>query len=93
MAAIGEFAITVRHEINNALTAIVAESQFLLAGESDLTDSQRASAHNVYESARRIARNVEKMTSLEAAPTAAYVGDVQMVDLEAAASRPPVHPS
>lgn len=87
LAGIGEFAITVRHEINNALTAIVAESQFLLAGDSDLSESQRASAHNIYECARRIARNVEKMTSLEDAPTTTYVSGVRMVDLERAASR------
>jgi signal transduction histidine kinase len=86
MAAIGQFAVTVRHEINNALTAIVAESQFLLAG-SDLTESQKASAHNIYESARRIARNVEKMTNLADAPVTTYVGQVQMVDLERAQTR------
>ena len=92
MAAIGQFAITVRHEINNALTAIVAESQFLLAGESDLTESQRASAHNIYESARRITRNVAKMTSLDDAPTTTYVGDVKMVDLKNAAVHRPADP-
>lgn len=88
MAAIGQFAVTVRHEVNNALTAIVAESQFLLAGGSDLTESQKASAHNIYESARRIARNVEKITNLEDAPTTTYVGDVKMIDLARAKARP-----
>jgi signal transduction histidine kinase len=88
MAAIGQFAVTVRHEVNNALTAIVAESQFLLAGGSDITESQKAAVHNIYESARRIARNIERMTKLEDAPVTTYLGDVKMVDLAKAKTRP-----
>ena len=80
MASIGAFAVTVQHEINNALFAIVAESQFLLAGSS-LMESEHASVTNIFDSAKRITRTIEEITSLATAPTTTYLGDVKMIDL------------
>ena len=84
MAAIGEFAVTVRHEINNALTAIVTESELLSADDSSLTEDQKQSAKNIHSGAVRIAESVRKITSLEDAPVTGYAGAVKMVDLGAA---------
>ncbi len=83
MASIGAFAVTVQHEINNALFAIVAESQFLLSG-SGLMESEHASVTNIYDSAKRITRTVEEITNLATAPTTTYLGDVKMIDLNKA---------
>lgn len=87
MAAIGQFAVTIRHEINNALTAIVTESQLLSSEESSLTEDQKASARNIHEAAMRIAMNIRKMTNLADAPVTTYGGGVKMVDLAAARVR------
>lgn len=84
MAAIGQFAVTIRHEINNALTAIVTESQLLASDDSSLTEDQKASARNIHEAAMRIAVNIRKMTNLADAPVTTYTGGVKMVDLERA---------
>ncbi len=84
MAAIGQFAVTIRHEINNALTAITTESQLLSSPGSSLTEEQKASVQAIHKSAMRIAGDVKKLTNLADAPVTTYAGNVMMVDLEAA---------
>ena len=84
MAAIGEFAVTVRHEINNPLTVIVTESELLSADDASLTEDQKQSAKNIHLGAMRIADVVRKITRLEDAPTTDYAGSVRMVDLGSA---------
>ncbi len=87
MAALGQLALTVKHEVNNALTAIVAESQFLMGAKEGLTQEQQTSIETVHESAARIARDIGKITRLETAPVVDIVGDAKMVDLGAATYR------
>ncbi|MGD2136431.1 MAG: histidine kinase dimerization/phospho-acceptor domain-containing protein [Gemmatimonadales bacterium] len=84
MAAIGQFAVTVRHEINNALTAIVTESQLLAADQEGLNADQQASAESIHHAAMRIAENVRKITNLADAPVTTYAGGIKMIDLESA---------
>ena len=87
LAAIGQFAVAVRHEINNALTAIVTESQLLGSEGSGLTEDQKASAESIHESAMRIAAHVKKITNLSDAPVMTYMGNVKMLDLAKAKTR------
>jgi two-component system cell cycle sensor histidine kinase/response regulator CckA len=87
MAAVGQMAVTVQHEINNALTSIVAESQFLLAPQAALDPTQQASARNIQDSARRIVSTVKRMANLANAPATSYVGGVKMIDLGAAKTK------
>jgi signal transduction histidine kinase len=89
MAAIGQFAVTVRHEVNNALTAIVTESQLLAESEPDLTEDQKLSANNIHAAAMRVAASVRKITSITDAPVTPYAGAVKMVDLDAASEKEP----
>ncbi len=86
LAAIGEFAVTIRHEVNNALTAIVAESQLLSETEEHLSSDGKAAAKTIHQAALRIAADVRKLTSLADAPVTEYVPGVQMIDLRAARS-------
>ena len=83
MAAIGEVAVTLRHELNNALQAITAEAGVLQAG-GGLSDVDRESVNTILEMARRIQRDVQKLATLTDAPATSYLGDVKMVDLGAA---------
>jgi signal transduction histidine kinase len=87
LAAVGQLAVTVRHELNNALTTIVAESHLLAEVDQDLTGEQRDSAKAIYQSAQRIANDVRKLTNLATAPTTEYEGGVQMLDLRTATER------
>jgi len=86
MAAIGQFAVAIRHEINNALTAIVTESQLLSAQGSSLTEDQKESAQGIHDAALRIATNIRKITNLADAPVTTYTGGIMMVDLASAKS-------
>ncbi len=86
MAAIGQFAVAIRHEINNALTAIVTESQLLSTEGSSLTEDQKESAQSIYDAATRIATNIRKVTNLADAPVTTYTGEIMMVDLASAKS-------
>lgn len=87
LAGIGQLAVTIRHELNNALTTIVAESHMLAELERGMTEEQRASARAIHEAAQRIAADVRKLTNLESAPLAEYPGGVRMIDLSRAQER------
>lgn len=80
LAAIGEVAVTLHHELNNALQAITAEAEVLRAGELDPTD--KASADTILDMARRIRKDVQQLATLTEAPSVQYVGDVKMVELK-----------
>ncbi len=84
LAAIGEFAVTIRHEVNNALTSIVAESQLLSETEPGLSNEGKAAAKSIHQAALRIAGDIRKLTSLTNAPSTEYAHGIQMIDLKAA---------
>lgn len=87
MAGIGQVAVTVRHEVNNALTAIVAESQILAEARDGLSDEQRVSARAIKDAALKIAEDLRKLTNLADAPVTEYTRGVNMLDLRAARTR------
>lgn len=83
-AAIGQLAVAVRHEINNALTAVVTESE-LLASDPKLDGEQRSSAAAVHRGALRIAEHIRKITTLtDDAPVTVHPGGLEMLDLSSA---------
>ena len=88
LAVVGQLALTVRHQLNNALGTIVGESEMLVHMEQDLTDEQRESAQAIHEAALRISADVRKLTNLESAPVTEYLDGVEMLDLPGARERP-----
>jgi signal transduction histidine kinase len=87
MAAIGQIALTMKHEINNALTPLVTETELLLENDADLNEKQRNSIDRIKQSAFRISSDLDKITRLEDAPTAEFFEGVEMIDLSAARVR------
>jgi len=84
LAAIGEVAVTLRHELNNALQAITAEAGMLKKSPS-LSEQDREGLETILDMARRINGDVQKLSTLtEAPPSASYLGERRMVDLEGA---------
>lgn len=79
LAAIGQVAVTLRHELNNALQAITAEASVLQAGSPSSAD--QASAQTIMEMARRIQKDVQQLATLTDTPTTEYLGGQQMLDL------------
>jgi PAS domain S-box-containing protein len=85
--AVEQLAVTIRHEVNNSLTTIVADAQQLVAEDSGLNEEQRAVAKRVHEAGLRIAQDIKRITELSAAPVTDYAGGVKMLDLDAARKR------
>lgn len=79
LAAIGEVAVTLRHELNNALQAISAEAGVLQAG-SALDPHGRESVTTIMDMTRRIQGNLQKLATLTDAPSTTYVGQTKMVE-------------
>jgi signal transduction histidine kinase len=88
LVAIGQMAVTIRHEMNNALTAIIAESHLLSELDDTLNEDQRDSARAIYDAAQRIAADVKKLANLTSAPVTEYDMGIQMLDLHGAEHKP-----
>ena len=83
LAAIGEVAVTIRHEVNNALAAIVGEAGLLRAGAGRLSQEDRAGIETILEMANRIGADLKRLSTLDEAPVTSYVGETMMVRLDA----------
>jgi signal transduction histidine kinase len=82
VAVVGQVAVAMRHEVNNALATIVAEGQ-LLERDARLTHPEdKASLDNIMQMARRIQASIEKLANVSHAPVTHYAAGVQMIDLE-----------
>ena len=79
LAAIGQVAVTLRHELNNALQAITAEASVLQSGGLSKTD--QASAETIMQMARRIQKDVQVLATLTDDATTGYLGEQRMLDL------------
>jgi signal transduction histidine kinase len=82
LAAIGEVAVTIRHEVNNALSAIVGEAGLLRAGAGRLSQEDRAGIETILEMANRIGADLKRLSMLDEAPVTSYVGETMMVKLD-----------
>src|SRR5205085_6950846 len=79
LAAIGEVAITLRHELNNALQAITAEADVLRA--LPLSAHDLAGVDTILDMADRIQADVKKLATLTDEATTDYLPGTKMVDL------------
>jgi C4-dicarboxylate-specific signal transduction histidine kinase len=84
VAAVGEVAITIRHEVNNALAAILGEAGLLRETTAPLRPEDRKGVETILEMAGRVAADLKKLSSLVDAPTTEYLAGVKMVDLASA---------
>jgi DNA-binding response OmpR family regulator len=82
LAAIGEIAVTLHHEINNPLMAAFADVELLLA-DSAAPESRRQALESVMESLCRIRDIVRRIGSIREVRAKSYLPGIRMVDLEA----------
>src|SRR3979411_3157254 len=81
VAVIRQLAVTMRHEVNNALAAILAEGQ-LLEHDAVLTHpGDKQSLQNIMTMARRIQHSIDTLVNVTHAPITEYVEGVPMIDL------------
>lgn len=86
MAVIGQLAIAIRHEVNNALATLLAEAQLVEGSGRIAHPEDRESLRHIADMAKRIRDSVEKLTRLTDAPVKDYLPGVPMVDIEKARS-------
>lgn len=84
VAAVGEVAITIRHEVNNALAAIIGEAGLLRETKAPLAPEDRKGVETILEMGNRVAASLKKLSSLDDAPTREYLAGARMVDLKSA---------
>ena len=81
VAVVSQVAVTIRHEVNNALATIMAEAQLLM--HSDELDAEQAkSVRHILEMAKRVRDSMDRLATLTRTPTTEYVPGVEMIDLD-----------
>lgn len=81
LGAILETAVTVNHEVNNPLTAILGNVQLLLLKREDLDDELRTKLKTIEQSAMRIRDVTQRLLRLTSPRTVEYSGGTRMVDI------------
>lgn len=80
VAVVSQVAITIRHEVNNALASIMAEAQ-LLQRAGGLTADQETAVRHILDMSRRVRDSMDRLSTLTRTPTTEYVPGVKMIDL------------
>ena len=65
LAAIGEVAVTVNHEINNPLTVIIGNAEFLLHDLEDADDETLSKVQTIVSESKRIARITRSLRAVD----------------------------
>jgi signal transduction histidine kinase len=74
-------AVAIRHEVNNALAAIVAEGQLLEMDARITHPEDKQSLDNIMMLAHRVRDSIEILTRVSHAPVTDYSEGVRMIDL------------
>src|SRR6266567_771601 len=78
---VGQLAIAIRHEVNNALATIVAEAQILAQDARLEHPEDKEAVDSMLVMARRFQDSLERLTRVTHAPTTDYVEGLKMIDL------------
>jgi len=81
-AAITETAVTVNHEINNPLTAILGNTQLLLMNEKNLSGEMIAKLKTIEKSAIQIRETTAKLMSIVEPVRTPYASGLNMIDID-----------
>lgn len=81
LLAVKDTAVTVNHEVNNPLTAILGNVQLLLLHRKDLDDDLVAKLRTIEASAMRIRDVTQKLLRLTSARRVSYAEGTSMLDL------------
>jgi signal transduction histidine kinase len=82
VAVIGQVAVTIRHEVNNALAAIVAEGQLLEMDARITHPEDKKSLDNIMKQTQRVRESIDTLTRVSHAPVTDYTEGVKMIDLQ-----------
>jgi signal transduction histidine kinase len=88
-AAITETTVTINHEINNPLTAILGNTQLLLMSKDKLPADTISKLQTIERSAVKIRETTSKLMSIIEPVTTPYVSGLEMIDIEKSKKREP----
>lgn len=74
-------AVTMRHEINNALTSLIGNAELILRRANELDPLVVARVNEIARQGRRIQTVLDRLEALSEIRTTTYYGGVQMIDL------------
>lgn len=80
--AVLEAAVTISHEVNNPLTAVLGNTQLLLLKKEQFPPEVQEKLKVIEESALRIREVTQKLMNIEEPVSTEYVEGVKMLDLE-----------
>jgi DNA-binding response OmpR family regulator len=80
LAAIGQLAVTISHNVNNPLMVAFAEVGLLLE-DSGLTPAHRASVGSIRQALERVRETLARVATLRHDQTTDYLDGVKMIDL------------
>ncbi len=82
LAAIGEIIVTVNHEINNPLSAVISLAEILeLMVQSGNKDKIRESANGIVKGANRIKKVTERLSQISSSASEEYIDGIKMTIL------------
>ena len=81
LAVLGQIGVTVRHEVNNPLTVVVGNTDWLLQELTDLTGEGRRALEAVRANALRIRDIVKKLEDIQTDRVTEYVSGIEMIDI------------
>ncbi len=81
-AAITETAVTINHEVNNPLTAILGNTQLMLMSRDKLPADVVAKLETIERSAIKIRETTAKLMSIIEPVTGPYASGLEMIDIE-----------
>jgi len=87
-AAITETTVTVNHEINNPLTAILGNTQLMLMSREKLPADIVVKLETIERSAIKIRETTTKLMSIIDPVTTAYASGLEMIDIEKSKKKP-----
>jgi len=88
-AAITETTVTINHEINNPLTAILGNTQLMLMSRDKLPADIVAKLETIERSAIKIRETTAKLMSIIEPVTSPYASGLEMIDIEKSKKKKP----
>jgi signal transduction histidine kinase len=73
--------VTMRHEINNALTSLIGNAELILRHADELDETLVARMREIVAQGRRIETVLDRFDELSEIRTTTYYGGVQMIEL------------
>lgn len=83
LAALGQIGVTVRHEVNNPLTVILGNADWLLQELTDLDGELLRALEAIRANALRIRDILKKLEDIKTDRVTEYVGGIKMIDIHA----------